>query len=178
MFLTRSIATCVAAATMFALGGCATIVGDKNQLMPIVSTPEGASILIRDELGHEVFQGTTPTNVTLAKADGSYFGKKSYTVAITKPGFQTQTVQITASANGWYIGGNFIFGGLIGWLIVDPLTGAMYTLAPTAVNGEPIAKPHASHGKKGEKAEKVDGIKVVMLADVPAAAQGLMQRID
>ena len=33
--------------------------------------------------------------------------------------------------NGWYIG-NILFGGLIGFLIVDPLTGAM--LPPTARN--------------------------------------------
>ncbi|MDY5520178.1 hypothetical protein, partial [Campylobacter lanienae] len=26
--------------------------------------------------------------------------------------------------------GNFIFGGLLGWLIVDPATGAMWNLKP------------------------------------------------
>lgn len=31
--------------------------------------------------------------------------------------------------NGWYIG-NLLFGGIIGLLIVDPATGAMWTLIP------------------------------------------------
>jgi hypothetical protein len=38
-----------------------------------------------------------------------------------------QNVDLKASMNPWYIG-NIIFGGLIGLVIVDPLTGAMWTL--------------------------------------------------
>ena len=40
-----------------------------------------------------------------------------------------------AQWDGWYIGGNILVGGLIGWFIVDPLTGAMYTL-PKEVNAD------------------------------------------
>jgi hypothetical protein len=36
------------------------------------------------------------------------------------------------SVNGWYVG-NVIFGGLVGFLIVDPLTGAMWVLEPKDV---------------------------------------------
>lgn len=35
--------------------------------------------------------------------------------------------------NGWYIA-NIVFGGLVGFLIVDPATGAMYSLSPNDVN--------------------------------------------
>lgn len=35
--------------------------------------------------------------------------------------------------DGWYFG-NILFGGLIGFLIVDPATGAMYTLKPDTLN--------------------------------------------
>ena len=31
---------------------------------------------------------------------------------------------------GWYLVGNFFMGGLIGYLIIDPLTGAMWNLTP------------------------------------------------
>ncbi|MDP2932712.1 MAG: hypothetical protein Q8N81_01105, partial [bacterium] len=34
---------------------------------------------------------------------------------------------------GWYGGGNIIIGGLIGWVIVDPLTGGMYKIEDTSV---------------------------------------------
>lgn len=30
----------------------------------------------------------------------------------------------------WYAVGNLFIGGLVGWLIVDPATGAMWTLDP------------------------------------------------
>lgn len=68
------------------LGGCATIVGDKTQLVPISCTPIDASILITDENGVQVFKGLTPTSVMLQKSDGSYWGKKSFTVNISKEG--------------------------------------------------------------------------------------------
>lgn len=72
------------------------------------------TVSITDEKGSEVFKGTTPTSVTLQKSTGAYRGKKSFTVTISKAGFQTQTIPVQASANGWYIAGNFVFGGLIG----------------------------------------------------------------
>ena len=36
-------------------------------------------------------------------------------------------VQIQGKLDGWYFG-NLLFGGLIGMVIVDPITGAMYRL--------------------------------------------------
>jgi hypothetical protein len=41
-------------------------------------------------------------------------------------------VPLTADIDGWYFG-NLLFGGLIGILIVDPATGAMWKL-PENVN--------------------------------------------
>ena len=114
--------------------GCATIVGDDSQLVQINSNPAGAAFEIKDDSGRVVAQGKTPQGVTLAKSDGSYFGKKSYQIMFTKEGVQPVTLPIKASANGWYIGGNIVFGGLIGWLAVDPFNGGMYTLKPKEIN--------------------------------------------
>ena len=36
-------------------------------------------------------------------------------------------LSMSARLNAWYWG-NILFGGLIGWLIVDPATGAMWKL--------------------------------------------------
>ncbi|HIC09905.1 MAG TPA: hypothetical protein EYO61_00920 [Campylobacterales bacterium] len=110
--------------------GCATIMGNDTQLIGIKSNPNQANITITDEKGSIVFSGLTPTTVTLAKSDGTYFGGKVYQVQISKPGFETQNIKIEASANGWYIFGNLVFGGLLGWLIIDPLSGKMYNLSP------------------------------------------------
>ena len=154
------------------LNGCATIVGDKNQLVPISSTPSEADILITDEKGTNIFKGQTPTNVTLPKSDGSYWGKKSFTVQISKAGFQTQSIPVTASANGWYIGGNILLGGLIGWFNVDPFNGAMYTLSPDQINSELEGKS-ANHNNKKE-----GSISIVLVQDVPQSLRRKMRRIN
>lgn len=154
------------------LTGCATIVGDKTQTIPISSTPSEAKIMVTDEKGVQVFQGQTPTSVTLNKSDGSYWGGKSFTVDISKPGYKTQTIPITSSANGWYIGGNFIFGGLIGWFIVDPLNGAMYTLSPEQITSTlPENAAHNNSAKDGS-------ISVMLIEDVPPSLRGKMTRIN
>jgi len=154
------------------VSGCATIMGHSTQLMPINSTPSDATILVTDEKGMDVFKGLTPTSVTLQKSDGSYWGKKSYTVRISKDGFETQTVQVTANANGWYIGGNILFGGLIGWFIVDPLNGNMYNLSPEAINSAMLNKTAQNNKVK-------DGsISVMLIQDVPAELRSKMQRIN
>jgi hypothetical protein len=42
-------------------------------------------------------------------------------------GYETKKINVECSINGWYFG-NIVFGGLIGFLIVDPVTGAMFKL--------------------------------------------------
>ncbi len=153
------------------LSGCATIMGDGTQLIPISSSPLDASISIRDEKGVIFFKGKTPTTVTLPKSDGSYWGKKNFTVTIRKDGFDTQTIPIQANANGWYIGGNLIFGTLIGWFVVDPLSGAMYTLSPQEIN--------ASLGEKTAHNNITEGsISIVLLQDVPSSLVHQMSKVN
>jgi hypothetical protein len=151
--------------------GCATIVGDKTHLMPINSTPDSATVLITDEKGVQVFRGQTPTTMTLEKSDGSYWGGKDYTVTISKEGYDTQTIAVTSSPNGWYIAGNIVFGGLIGWFIVDPFNGDMYNLSPeqiTASMGEKIS--YNNNFSDG-------AISIVLLEDVPQQLRDKMIRI-
>ena len=111
----------------------------------------------------EVYKGKTPTSVTLQKSDGSYWGGKNFTVTISKEGFTTQTIPVTSSANGWYIGGNIIFGGLIGWFIVDPLNGGMYTLSPEQITSSLGEQP--THNNSADKGS----ISIVLIQDVSIA---------
>lgn len=164
------IATLALATTL--LGGCATILGDKTQLVPISSTPSDASLLITDEKGVQVFKGLTPTSVLLQKSDGSYWGGKSFTVKISKEGYTTQTIPITSSANGWYIGGNILFGGLIGWFIVDPLNGAMYTLSTEQITTNLGAKVAQNDSTTD------NSISIVLLQDVPVSLRHKMKRVN
>lgn len=108
------------------LSGCASIVSDSAYPVSVSSTPVGANFEIKDSTGTIIHSGTTPGTVTLKSGRG-YFKKANYTIAFKKEGFADQEIKLNSSLNGWYWG-NLLFGGLIGMLIVDPLTGAMYKL--------------------------------------------------
>ena len=108
------------------LSGCASILSKSMYPVTINSHPDGATILIKDENGTQMYKGRTPTTITLRSGEG-YFHGKSYTVEFSKIGYENQTATIQKELDGWYVG-NILFGGLIGILIVDPLTGAMWKL--------------------------------------------------
>lgn len=106
---------------------CATIFsGGRPNDVSLVSTPSGANVVITKESGEEVYRGVTPATTTLKRSKG-YFSAQNYVAKFSKKGYPTQTVALTPSMNPWYAG-NILFGGLIGLLIVDPATGAMWTL--------------------------------------------------
>jgi DNA-binding beta-propeller fold protein YncE len=113
------------------LTGCASIVGKDVFPLTINSNPDGANITVQDEKGKKIFAGTTPTTVTLTAGE-SYFHAKSYHITFSKPGYAEQYAEVKATLSGWYWG-NILFGGLIGMLIVDPITGKMWKL-PTDIS--------------------------------------------
>lgn len=136
------------------LTGCATIIKSPRQDIYIVSQPEKAKVVIYDSNNYMVWSGESPSNITLNKGKG-YFKGASYKIEISKPGFQTMTLQLKPTTNGWYIGGNFLVGGLIGWLVVDPITGAMWVLNPKNLSVQ-LSKYD----------NQVEGLKVVMLNEI------------
>jgi hypothetical protein len=108
--------------------GCASIVSRSEYDVTITSNPSDSYITVTDRDGFDVFSGTTPAYVTLP-ADAGYFVGATYTVKFEKEGFQTQTLLLKNKIDGWYFG-NILLGGIIGMLIIDPLTGAMWKLPP------------------------------------------------
>lgn len=169
------IMTKIVSAIIFGLlTGCATIMGTDSQNIPIRSAPSDASISIIDENGSEIYSGRTPTTVPFKKSNGKYFGKKSYKVVISKPGYGTQTIPITASVNGWYMFGNLIFGGLIGYLIVDPLNGKMYSLSPENIDATLTTSNASFHNNIATDG----GIAIMLIEDVPHHLHGKLQLIN
>lgn len=120
------------------VSGCASIVSDSDYLTTFNSAPAGAEVTITDENGTDVYRGTTPFSTTLSASDG-YFDAMDYTARFELACYEPTTVPLKTSLDAWYFG-NILFGGLIGMLIVDPATGAMYeidsrysaTLAPAS----------------------------------------------
>lgn len=152
----------VAAAAGLGLAGCASIIkGGGPQSVTINSTPEGAAIHVVNREGQSVSDAMTPATLSL-KPGAGYFTKEKYTVTIKKDGYAAKTVNIEGSVNGWYIAGNLVFGGLIGYLIVDPATGAMWTLKPDMSSAElnPVNKAENDGGLS---------LNVVLAQDLPLA---------
>lgn len=108
------------------LSGCASIISGSTQTMTFQSTPEYSNITISNRAGNKIHVGQSPVTINLKRGAG-FFKPEKYQVTFEKEGFETKTINISSSINGWYVG-NILFGGWIGLLIVDPATGAMYTL--------------------------------------------------
>ncbi|WEV48095.1 hypothetical protein OZX61_07300 [Acinetobacter sp. ESL0695] len=126
-FLTASLIS-----TTLCFTGCASIISGSTQTLSFKSVPDNSKITITNRNGEKIHTGQTPATVTLKKGAG-YFKSEQYQVTFSKDGYETKTVMVTGGVSGWYVA-NLLFGGLIGLLIVDPLTGAMYNLSPEDVN--------------------------------------------
>lgn len=113
-------------------GSCATIVSKSVYPVRLDSAPQKAHVVVTDRKGKEIYTGLTPENITL-RSVARFFQKAIYTITFNKAGFKERTIEVSATLNGWYFG-NIIFGGFIGFLIIDPATGAMYRLNDIAVN--------------------------------------------
>jgi hypothetical protein len=117
------------------LSGCGTIVhlGGREDLT-IASEPSGAKVVVD---GAE--RGVTPLTVNLER-------KQPHRVLVSKEGYEESQSPV-ASKLSWWIAGNVVFGGIIGFL-VDALSGGGYTIEPDKltitlqpVSGQPTETP-------------------------------------
>ena len=136
---------------VFALGlaiaepGCASIMSKSVYPVIITSEPTHADITILDKKDKAIYEGRTPTTVEL-KASRGWFQPAKYQVKVSLAGHNERTIPIKQKLDGWYVFGNILVGGLIGWVIVDPITGAMWTVEDVHVQLEPtelIAQPES-----------------------------------
>jgi hypothetical protein len=126
--------------TFIILPGCASIVNGGPGIVTMKSNPSDAKLTIYNmRTGDKIENSTTPHTATLKRGAG-YFKSAKYRVVIEKEGYESKEFEITGKAGGWYIAGNLVFGGLIGWLAVDPATGAMWVLRPKEINAELVKK--------------------------------------
>jgi hypothetical protein len=144
----KQIALLTALGACAALTGCATIVHSGPRAVSVASTPAGAKVSIYDRDEHLVQTNTTPFVAELP-TKYRYFQGQTYRLVFEMPGHATTEVKLGSSLSGWYLG-NVVFGGIIGLLVVDPLTGAMYNLTPDKIE-QPLSATQAEviRDKKG-----------------------------
>lgn len=172
----------IAVAVLLSTPACASIVSKSDYPVTISTSPTQADIVVRNEEGIEVFRGTAPTTLTLDASDG-FFSRANYQVEITKEGYDTRVLPIKGTLDGWYIG-NILFGGLIGMLIVDPATGAMWKLPDVhtaslvqAAPAEPVADEPAAGDAPAEAEGAADGgepvsLRILLIDEVPDHLRG------
>jgi hypothetical protein len=133
-------AKAIAVASLVSITGCASIVSKSQWPVTVQSNPTGAKCVVSKANGVMMHTGETPMTLTLSSSQG-FFSAADYKVSCQKEGFSPAESKIEGTISGWYLGGNLLFGGLIGYLIVDPATGAMWKLEETmTVNLTQIAK--------------------------------------
>jgi hypothetical protein len=108
------------------LAGCSSIVSKSDYAVSINSTPDDAKFVITNKAGQSVHSGVTPAVINL-KSSAGYFKGETYTIALEKEGYSPKLFTLASTVDGWYFG-NILFGGLLGMLVIDPATGAMYNL--------------------------------------------------
>ncbi|MCK5581367.1 MAG: hypothetical protein KAJ18_08855 [Candidatus Omnitrophica bacterium] len=163
------IAGVVASMIVVASSGCASIMSGGTQSIQIMTEPVGASVKIYDRQDNLISDVKSPHLATLKRGRG-YFKRQKYKIVFDMPGYQTKVVNVKPRLNGWYAGGNLIFGGLVGLLIVDPATGAMWTLTPKEI------KENLNGSTAWMKKEK--GLLVVLKKDVPSDLLAKMKRVE
>lgn len=119
--------------------GCASIICSDHKAVSVISDPPGAAFEIEDRSGIVIVSDRTPATITLKRGDG-WFRQGGYLVHFTLDGYEPLIARVEQGVEvGWYIVGNALFAGVIGWGLVDPATGAMWTIEDVDVKLRPQA---------------------------------------
>lgn len=148
--------------------GCATIVSKTSYNVYIHTDPARATVSITDKKGKEIYNGISPATVRL-KSGAGFFTKAEYRVKISSPGFTEKIVPVTFKINGWYFG-NVLIGGLLGMLIIDPATGAMWKIK------DPVVDETLMKSIETVKATPV--LRLIDIKDIPADMKKKLVSLD
>ena len=146
--------------------GCASMFSKTLYPISISSTPSEARITITNKKGVIIYAGNTPATLKL-KAGSGFFSQAQYQVRFEKTGYDTKIVPVMFKLDGWYWGN--ILNGIIGMLIIDPLTGAMFKLDTKFLN-ETLIKSMANVEK--------EELKIYDLTKIPNEWKQYLVKID
>ncbi len=133
--LTRLAIICLA----FAQASCSTVFNRTGKRIRVNSTPSGLSFDVKDRAGRVVYAGVTPAMVKLSSRYGFMKGQ-TYLFTARKNGKVHGTAILDARISGWFWG-NFAVGGIPGMLLLDPLTGSMWTMTKDVHIGPGMSNP-------------------------------------
>lgn len=112
---------------ILSFNSCATIASDWNSALRVDSNVEGAKVEVFDHGGASIYEGVTPCSL-LVDHGRAFFLPAEYRVVVSCAGAEPQETTVTTSIDEWYLANALVPGGIVGSLLVDPWTGAMYEL--------------------------------------------------
>jgi len=124
--LSRCLLVCVLIGSL-GLVSCATLLHSGPEPVTITSEPPEAHVTITNLRTQQLLlRANTPVVAPLAR-HGGYMRPARYQIVLEKLGYQPYVILLQAELEKQYFG-NFVAGGPLGLLVIDPLTGAMYAL--------------------------------------------------
>ncbi len=154
--------------TICNLTGCASIVSSSKSNVPIITQPDEATCEITELSSGNMISKTKTPHTAALDASAGFFQSASYKIKLSKEGYIPYETQIDASINGWYFG-NIAFGGLLGILIVDPATGAMWKIYNDNINVK--LYKDSKEGRISMATEKFSGVDAYTKKDYEQAIQ-------
>ena len=121
--------------------------------------------MVYDSTGEIVFHKNTPCVAKLSRRDADY-GSANYVILVRKAGFDDVQVPLSGCVNKAFFA-NIIFGGL--GMVVDPITGAMWTLCPNDVDAK-LVQENADFFHH-------EGLLICLKEQVPQDLQPLLQPV-
>jgi len=118
----------LAALIAISMSGCATIISGTRQKIDIKSEQGGANVEIYNIRDKKVFESKNLPETARLKRGAGYFKSSEYVVKMSKEGSDTLKTTIESNVNLIPYLGNIYTGGIIGMVIVDPASGAMWRL--------------------------------------------------
>ncbi len=163
--------TALAVFIAMTFSNCATIVSKSSYPVSINSNPTGADISITDKKGKEIYKGTSPATVTL-KAGAGFFSRAEYQVKLSSNGYKEKIIPVNFKLKGWYFG-NLLLGGILGMLIIDPATGAMWKIETDAPINETLSKTNTTAFNTDTPT-----LKIIDIKDVPQDMKSRLVKIN
>lgn len=114
----KLIQICLFVAVCSSFTSCASIIHGRRQEVSVTSNPAGA--VVSD--GRSSW--TTPAVISLKR-------KQKHILTVSKPGYETQSIELHRVISG-AVAGNLILGGLPGWG-VDAISGAQWRIIPETI---------------------------------------------
>ncbi len=162
----RVVKTAIGIGLAVTVAGCASVISGARQSVSIKSHPSDAKVTVYNINGAQAAVGQSPAVFRLPRSNG-FFAKAEYRIVIEKQGYRTAEVQLEAKLNGWYFGNLFI-GGLLGLVVIDPATGAMWSLSPKLV--DEVLKP-----QNASRIREEGGLVVMLRQNLPDRFAGSLQ---